>query len=131
MFGPQLVELLGKIKRYGLVGGGLSLGMGFEISKAQAVSSNGPDLLPGLVYEDVNSRLLLQHHASLTDSILHTMMVMDSNPLKQQAPLPLKTLFLSCCLGYGVLSQQLKINKDVFPPLISACGSSYICYLAE
>jgi hypothetical protein len=33
MFSSQFVDYLGRIRRYGIVEGGVSLGVGFEVSK--------------------------------------------------------------------------------------------------
>ena len=56
--------ILGRVRRYGLAGGGVSLRVGFEVSKAHT----RPSLvlsLPPTCGSDVSSQLLLQCHACL------------------------------------------------------------------
>lgn len=70
MLSPQLVELFGRIRRCGFVGGGVSLGVDFGFSKAQTFPISF--LCPLLLDKDVCSQLLLQHHAYLPTAMLHT-----------------------------------------------------------
>lgn len=51
---------LGRIRRYGLVGRGMSLGVGFKVSKAHA---GNPSCLPSTCGLGVSSKLLLQCHS--------------------------------------------------------------------
>ena len=76
--GPQLVELWGRTRRYGIVGvcglpgGGVSMRVGFEVSKDQA----RPSLILSLSSDqDVQSQLLLQHVPACCHA--PTMMIMD------------------------------------------------------
>ena len=48
MFGSQSVNYLGWIEGYGLVGGGLSLGVGFGVSKAHICFSLSSSSFPSL-----------------------------------------------------------------------------------
>lgn len=80
MIGPQLVELFGgKIRRYGLIGGGVPLRAGFDVSKAHHSQCLSLYLL--VVSQVVSSQLLLQHDASLSVVMLPAM-IMDNNPLE-------------------------------------------------
>ena len=69
---------MGRIKWYDLVGGGVSLGKGFEVSKDPFPVS----LCLMVVAQDVSFWLLLQHHACLPVAMLPTMISLDSNPMK-------------------------------------------------
>lgn len=72
MFGSQLVGCLERIRECGFVRGDVSLGVGFEVSKAHAkvsvsvclsVCLSVPISWPTACESDMNSQLLLQHHA--------------------------------------------------------------------
>ena len=64
---------MGRTRRCGLVGGGVSLGAGFEVSKVSHIPSA---LLPH-AYQDVSSELLLQHYdVCLLAAMLPIMTVM-------------------------------------------------------
>lgn len=54
---PSWWNSLGRARRYGLIGRGMSLGMGFEVSKAQFIPISFLCFL--LVDKDVSSQLLL------------------------------------------------------------------------
>ena len=60
MFSSQLVNCLGRIGKCGLVGEGVSLGVGFEVSEAHAWPS-----------DDMSSQPLLQGRACLLDAPCH------------------------------------------------------------
>lgn len=60
IFGFQLVDYSGRIRRYGLLGGSISMGVGSEASNQR------PSLAFSLLSacgSDVSAQLLLQHHA--------------------------------------------------------------------
>ena len=64
MFGPNRWNCLGRTRRRGLVGGGVSLGVDFEVSEAHTISSQFSLFLTS-VDHDITSQLLLQRHARL------------------------------------------------------------------
>lgn len=64
MLGPQLVDYLGRIRRYDLVGGSVSLGLSFEVSKAHSILSW------------LSASTIAQHHACRL--LPPAMVVMDS-----------------------------------------------------
>ena len=57
------------------VGGSVSLGVGFEVSEAQAGPSGSHSLLPA--DQEVELSVSLQHHACLPAAMLPTMIIMD------------------------------------------------------
>ena len=63
MLGSQLVELFGKDQEGGHLGG-VSLGVGFEVSEVHAIPV-GSVFLPHTCGSDVSSQLLLQLHPYL------------------------------------------------------------------
>jgi hypothetical protein len=76
MFAFQLMDCFGGIRRCALVEGGLSLGVGFEVSKTHARTS----LCFLLMDQNVNSQLLLQLRSCLPAAMLPTrMMVLNSS----------------------------------------------------
>jgi hypothetical protein len=80
VLGPQGLNYLGRIMRHGLIGGGVLLWVGFEVSKSLCHSQLALCLL--LVNKDVSSHLGLQHlHPCLLVAMLPPMMLMDSNSL--------------------------------------------------
>lgn len=61
----------GKIRKYGLVGEGVSLGVGFEVVKAHSVPSEfSVSSAWWLLSQHVTSQLLLQHHARRLAALL-------------------------------------------------------------
>ena len=89
MFCSQLAELLGRIRRPGHVGGGVLLGITFEVSKAHAILCRqrpqrgiqhqfSVTLFLLLVDQDVSFQLALKHHACLLAVLLSTMVVMEA-----------------------------------------------------
>jgi hypothetical protein len=62
----------------------MSLGMGFEVSILMPFSVSFLYLM--VVSQDINSQLLLQHHAHLHAAVLPTMMIMDSTALQNPEP---------------------------------------------
>lgn len=71
----SLWNCLGRMRKCGLVGGSVSLGTDFEVSKALTISA----LSPVLVHPDGSSQLLLQHHVCLPAVALCHFMVMDTD----------------------------------------------------
>lgn len=75
--GPGWWNYLGRTRGCGLVGGGVSLGAGFEISK-DLHHSQYTSFYFLFVDQDMNSQLLVRHHAFLSAPELSTVMVTDS-----------------------------------------------------
>jgi len=72
-----ICRLLRRIRRYGLVGGGVSLEVGFEISKAHTRPTLGSSL-PPVCGSEVSSQLLCQqHHACLPTAMLSAVLIVD------------------------------------------------------
>lgn len=72
MFGAQLVDCLGRVRRPGLFRGGVSLRIGSEVPNPSRLTSFFLLLSGG---SDVSSPLLLQNHACLTDTMLLAIMI--------------------------------------------------------
>lgn len=72
------MDCLGRIRSYGPVGGGVSLGVAFEVSKAHARHNLTPSPCLQLVGQIVvSSQLLLQCSAWLAAAMIPAMMVVD------------------------------------------------------
>lgn len=87
---PRIISLthslwnsLGKVMKYSSLNK-MSLGMGFEVSILMPFSVSFLYLM--VVSQDINSQLLLQHHAHLHAAVLPTMMIMDSTALQNPEP---------------------------------------------
>lgn len=111
MLGPQLVELFGRIRRYELIGKGVSLAAYFEVSKAHIIPvsvhtlicSPLPPPLPSSLRPSLHY-MLLQHYACLLAAKTLTLCNHEHNCEPQ-----IKHCFRRS-LGYGVLTQQQNSN---------------------
>ena len=89
---------MGRIRRCALVGGGMLLGAGFEVSKPQAIPSF-IFLYLVLMDQDVSSHLLLHHHAYLPAAMFPVVIDTDS---PSGTVIPNKILSFINCFGYGL-----------------------------
>ena len=96
---------LGRIRRCGLVEGGVSLEMDFKVSKAQIILSQLS--LPHDCCLKMRSQLLLQNHAYLPVPMFSAMMVTG---IQLSGTMSHKLNSFINCLCHGILSQQLKSN---------------------
>lgn len=68
MLGHQGVVLFERIRKSGFIGGGMSLGMGFELSESPFHAQSLSLLLPA--YLNIETlKLLLQHHVCVNTSM--------------------------------------------------------------
>lgn len=65
VFNPQLVNCLGRIKMCGLLGGGMSLGLGYEIPQTPVRPSSSFSAVPRDL--DIKSPATVQHYTCLPD----------------------------------------------------------------
>lgn len=73
-------QVAGKVRRYGIIGGGLTLEVVIEVSKD--LDHSHFILCLVVVDLDMNSQLLPQCHAHQSAAILLAMMAIGSNPVK-------------------------------------------------
>jgi hypothetical protein len=83
MVGYQRLTLFERIRGYGIVGGGVSLAMDFEISRVQAKPSNSLFLLPVML--DVELSATSQYCAFLQAIIFSVLMQWTKTLMKLQA----------------------------------------------
>ena len=74
---PVHGSVLERIRRCGLVGGGVSLGVGFPLKTQRLVLLSACSPCDVGVGQDVSSQLLLQRHTCLHATVLLTIMTMD------------------------------------------------------
>lgn len=72
-----VLHCLTRTRKYGFVGGVVSLEVGFAVLKVPISS-----FCLVLVYQDISFQILLQGHGCMSASMLPAMIIMDSGPLK-------------------------------------------------
>lgn len=105
---PNEWNCLARIKSSGLIGGGVSLGAGSEVSKVHAVPSSLS--LPCACGS--RGELLVIHPSPCLSSCCHALCHNVHGLSPSETTRPQYALFSIRCLSYGVSSQQEKSNYD-------------------